>query len=201
MTRTALRLTLILTVVFAAAMLLLRAAYGATTTVSPPTERFSSPSCDGPCWLGIEPGITQEADAVTIMEALAMDYQYRRNQSLAFAYRTEDFTYNGDFWSLNPGGDGTVQAINLRQQPCPVSVMMAYGIPDRTFLHGGGLLLYFDEGVAVGISEVEEAPGTFDINMTLLTREDMMSYIDNATAQSLVRLSWRESQEILRRAC
>ncbi len=183
--RLALLLVIMLTGLFSGARLVL----GYALAPLLPLTAFDDPACDGPCWQGIEVGVT---NGTAVMDSLTeRGYSYE-----IFPLLTPDgydvHYKGGDEYGTVELERGVVEAVSVPSQFCVGRLLMRYGVPssvelvDRGYgqlftVNGvgmfsqGAVLTYPAEGV-VAFVPIYDSGVTGHYQVTLVTPDVLAEF-------------------------
>lgn len=121
---------------------------------------LSSSECTNPCWLGIEVGVTNRADAIAILEEHNIDYDtrgvihlYNMPDSLLLGIDPDGrpSPYGRIFGNINVGerNEYLVQSMNFALDICVSTVVAMYGTPSVWHVDGGvpSTIIYLDHSL------------------------------------------------------
>ncbi len=117
----------------------LRVAYGITTEGPPPFTLLDG--CDGPCWLGIQPGVTSEADAEHLAQRAGAQTQMFGPRN---PYITVNFTDADRSGQVNTSADGVALRVSVQvHDRCPSAFVVRYGVPTHITFSAQEYKLYY----------------------------------------------------------
>lgn len=200
-----LRLSLALTVLFAALVGGVRLYHGLATPAPAPLDWFTHPDCDDPCWVGIQLGSTTIDDSTQLLrQAGAGDIRPFQGEmvyaGLAINMAPEpDFDFEHDAF-VTAGVDDVVYTVTLLRDACMQNVLLTWGVPDEiqrglTGAQGYRYLYHTPDGIVVQFISLDGQ----HVQMSALYTPEAHELHGRAYLHETVR--WRDVEHLLRAGC